>query len=193
MVKRKKGIVQRASRYITRMLIRELPHNRIFHNLHHTLTVTRGVKMIGKQEGLSKEELEIVRLAAVFHDCGHVKCYTGHENESQRIAAEWLREQGYPEAKLARVLACISATTMPQNPQNKMEEVLCDADLRHLSFDTYPDYQEMLRAEWKLELGVEMTDEEWEAENTKFLNEHRYFTGYGQRELEPLKPRAGEE
>ncbi|WP_020567381.1 HD domain-containing protein [Neolewinella persica] len=187
-VKKQKSLAQRASRYITRRLIRELPHNRIFHNLHHTLTVLRGVKVIGKAEGLSREEMQIVKLAAIFHDSGHVECYKGHEAASMRIAEEWLRKQDYPEDRLARVLACIEATTMPQHPRNKVEEILCDADLRHLAFDMYSDYQELLRVEWKLELGIEMTDEEWEAANNKFLTEHRYFTAYGRRELEPDKP-----
>lgn len=144
--------------------------------------------MIGKAEGLNREELQIVKLAAIFHDCGHVKCYKGHEAASMRIAEEWLRAHDYPEERLVRVLACIEATSMPQHPRNKMEEVICDADLRHLSFDMYHDYQELLRVEWKLELGVEMTDAEWETSNNKFLSEHRYFTDYGQRELEPYKP-----
>lgn len=186
--KKRKGIVHRASRHITRRLIRELPHNRIFHNLHHTLTVLQGVKVIGKAEGLSREELQIVKLAAIFHDCGHVKCYKGHEAQSMKIAEDWLRGQGYPEEKLVQVLSCIEATTMPQHPRNKLEEVLCDADLHHLAFDMYADYQEMLRVEWKMELGIELTDAAWESSNNKFLREHHYFTKYGQEVLEPKKP-----
>ncbi|MBB4078689.1 putative metal-dependent HD superfamily phosphohydrolase [Lewinella aquimaris] len=186
-MKKQKRITQRASRYVTRRLIRELPHNRIFHNIHHTLTVWRGTKMIGKAMGLSKEELEIVCLAAIFHDTGHIECYVGHEEVSVRIAREWLEKQGYPPAKIDRVSDCIRATSMPQDPRNKLEQVLCDADLLHLSFEAYPDYQEMLRREWQLEFGLKYTDEDWELTNNTFLADHKYFTDYARQELEPRK------
>ncbi|MCP9235911.1 HD domain-containing protein [Lewinella sp. JB7] len=186
-MKKQKRITQRASRYITRRLIRELPHNRIFHNIHHTLTVWRGVKVIGKAMGVSKEELEIVSLAAIFHDAGHVECYIGHEEASVNMAREWLEQEGYPSDKIERVAACIRATSMPQQPRDQLESIICDADLLHLSFESYPDYQEMLRREWQLELGVKYTDEDWETTNNAFLADHRYFTDYARRELEPRK------
>ncbi|NAS13017.1 HD domain-containing protein [Poritiphilus flavus] len=180
-------IVLQAAVYTAQRIIAEQPKNRVFHNLHHTITVLEGAGKIGRAENLKEVELQMVLLAAVFHDLGHIECYSGHEEVSKRLANEWLTAQNYPEEKIAMILGCIGATRIPQNPKNILEEVVCDADLIHLSFESYPIYREMLRSEWEKELGLVYTDEEWIANNNKFLMEHSYFTAYGKNTLEPKK------
>ena len=76
---------------------------------------------------------------------------------------------------------------MPQSPKNNLEEILCDADMFHLSHPTYEQSQVLLREEWWLTLGHERTDQEWELENDTFLLEHTYFTRYGKEELQCRK------
>ena len=46
-------------------------------------------------------------------------------------------KENYPTEKMESVLACIGATIMPQQPTNLLEEIICDADLYHLSLDEY--------------------------------------------------------
>lgn len=181
------NIVLRAAVHIARLIISKQPKNRVFHNLHHTLTVLEGVGEIGIAENLPNDELEMVLLAAAFHDLGHIECYSGHEEVSIRLAKKWLTEQNYPEDKIDIVLGCIGATQIPQNPKTILEKVVCDADLIHLSFETYPIYLEMLRSEWEIELKLVYSDDEWMANNNKFLQTHKYFTDYGKTTLEPKK------
>lgn len=184
---RQKSLLYRAGRYVTQLLIRELPKDRVFHNLHHTINVVQGARKIGRAEGLGDVDLEIVLLAAWFHDTGHIRVYAGHEAESMKIAEAWLKREQYPTDRIPRVLRCIEVTTMPQRPETTVEKVICDADLYHLSFNTYDHYQEMLREEWRRELGVEVSDEDWDKQNTDFLTSHRYFTEYGKEVLECQK------
>jgi HD superfamily phosphodiesterase len=40
----------------------------LFHTLQHTRETVKAVLLIGKNSGLSEKELEIVTLAALFHD-----------------------------------------------------------------------------------------------------------------------------
>jgi len=183
----RRTILYRAGRYVTKLLIHQLPPDRVFHNLHHTINVMQGAHEIGKAEGLSDTELEIVMLAAWFHDTGHIKTYNGHERVSMAIAEEWLRTEHYPEQGIKQVLRCIEVTTMPQQPTTKLESVICDADLYHLSFNTYDHYQEMLREEWKRELDVDVSDEDWNSQNMAFLTGHSYWTDYGKNVLEARK------
>lgn len=183
----RQSIVYRTGRHVTRLLVRELPADRVFHNIHHTINVVQGVADIGRAEGLTEEQLEILILAAWFHDAGHLKTYAGHEEVSETLATEWLRSQHYPKDKIREVARCIRVTTMPQQPLDTMERVICDADLYHLTFPSYDHYQDILREEWKNVLGLEMTDEEWEASNESFLLSHHYWTEYGQSVLEPRK------
>lgn len=187
MIQRLPPITRSAGRHVGRLLIRKLPADRIFHNLHHTIGVVQGVLEIGRAESLRPEELEIVLLAAWFHDTGHIKTYAGHEEESCAIAKKFLERKAYPNEKTEQVLGCIRATKMPQSPKNRLEEVVCDADMFHLSHPTYQQSQVLLREEWWLTLGHERTDKEWEQENDLFLLEHTYFTQYGKEVLQLRK------
>lgn len=187
MQQRKDSIVYLAENYISRILTENLPSDLLFHNLHHTFNVVRGAREISNHLRLNDEAQEILFLAAWFHDCGHVTTYEGHEVESQRLAKVFLESHKYPKQKIVQVLSCIAATQMPQRPVGLMEEIICDADLYHLSLDEYPHLQNLLRTEWSLVFDKEYTDEEWRKENFYFLENHTYFTSYGQKVLQKRK------
>jgi len=187
MKKSKHTITFLAGRYVTNLLIDELSTDLLFHNLHHTINVVRGVRAIATYLGLTNEERELLLLAAWFHDSGLTKVYEGHEVESQKLAKAFLEKAAYPNEKLSEVLACIAATKMPQSPKNILEQVICDADLYHLSLTEYYHLQKMLLAEWRVVLHKRCTDVEWAIENLAFLEEHQYWTTYGQQVLQKRK------
>lgn len=178
MIRKNHSITFLAGRYITRLFAEKLSGDLVFHNFHHTSNVVRGVKDIGRHLHLGKEEREILLLSAWFHDSGHIIKYIGHEEASQQIAAEWLEKENYPKEKLEQVLNCIAATHLPQQPKNRLEEVICDADLYHLSLGEYCHIQFLLREEFKRFFGKQYTDAQWMEDNLKFLNNHQYFTDY---------------
>lgn len=186
-MKKKNKISFLAGRHIANLLIRELPSDLLFHNFQHTVNVVRGVRTICKNLGLSKEQKEILLLAAWFHDSGLTKTYKGHEVESQNLAKSFLEKHNYPEEKLSQVLACIGATQMPQAPTTLLEKVICDADLFHLSSMEYYHLQVLLLEEWRRVLNKDCTIAEWASENLTFLEEHHYWTTYGQDVLQAGK------
>jgi len=186
--KRKRpSIVFLAGRHVTRRLIKELPSDLLFHNLHHTMNVVRGVREIIKYEKVDKVQQEILFLAAWFHDTGFIHCYQGHEQESQHLATAFLEQQNYPLEKIALVVACIQATKMPQAPANLLEQIICDADLYHLSLPEYYHLQKLLLEEWKRVFKKTYTDQEWAKENCVFLQHHHYWTAYGRTVLRDRK------
>ena len=158
-----------------------------FHNLGHTLLVVNGVKRIGKAEGLSKDELFILELAAFLHDVGYTEKYWGHEEESARIAAEFLGANGLALEKIVLVKKCIVATKFPQHRVSKLEQVICDADFYHFSLPDYQDYASRLKTEWETNLDLFYTDVEWDELNLKMLSAHVYFTDYGGKILQQKK------
>ncbi len=176
-----------AEQYISSLFSTELSDDLMFHNLKHTLNVVRGVEEISNHLGLSEKLREILFLAAWFHDAGHVTTYERHEVESQRLATAFLESHHYPAQKIAQVLSCIGATRMPQRPIGLMEEIICDADLYHLSLQEYLHLQNLLRTEWNLVLNKKYSDKDWEKENLFFLKNHSYFTSYGQKVLQKRK------
>lgn len=187
MIRANHSIIFLAGRYISRLFAEKLPGDLVFHNFHHTTNVVRGVRDIGRHLHLDKEQKEILILAAWFHDSGHIIKYIGHEEESQKLAKAWLEKEKYPVDKTEQVLACIAATHLPQQPHDLLQQILCDADLYHLSLGEYCHLQFQLREEIKRIFNKKYTDLEWMKENLKFIHQHEYFTSYAKTVLEERK------
>jgi predicted metal-dependent HD superfamily phosphohydrolase len=178
---------EQAIAFAQHLLLQGLPDTMVFHNYTHTQLVVRGVAEICRHEGIAGAGLEILTLAAWFHDTGFSVTYAEHERQSQHIAERCLRATGYPDGKLQQVLSCIAATQPPQAPRNHRERVICDADLYHVSRPEYFYHLGRLRQEWRMYLGKEYSDQAWWEENIGFLSGHHYWTSYGQNILEPGK------
>jgi predicted metal-dependent HD superfamily phosphohydrolase len=128
-------------------LTQHLPYELFFHNLKHTQQVVRGAIEIGHSMQLTSDELEIVCLAAWFHDTGHIYAYAGHERHSQMLAQEYLERHHCCVHKINRVLSCIAATIMPQSPKSQLDQIIYDADLYHLSLSVYFSFNVLQRKE----------------------------------------------
>jgi predicted metal-dependent HD superfamily phosphohydrolase len=177
-MKKQSPIVQKAEAYVFSLIRDKLPPHYIYHNYNHTVDVVESVIEIAEGSALSKEEAEIVVLAAWFHDTGFIEVYDGHEEKSQEIAGNFLRENLYPEEKIEMVLGCIAATKYPQQPTNMLEYVICDADLSGIASKKYYEKAEFLRRELELALGRTESDAEWLQSEVNFLSQHRYHTPY---------------
>lgn len=181
------NLVEAVSRYVTIFLSEKLSDNLSFHSIGHTYDVVGAAREIGAQSNLSEEEMLVVQIAAWFHDCGYVHAYRGHEEESKKIARNFLENFGCEEKFIKAVLNGINSTKYPPNPSSLIEKVLCDADLYHLTKPNYRTYEKALRQEFKIYLGLVYTDEEWRTENCSFLTDHTYYTDYGQKILSKFK------
>ena len=171
-------ILHKAKQNVTRILRDELSKDITYHTLNHTEFVVSAARKIGAGEGLKEGELEILELAAWFHDTGYSQSIDNHEEASTKIARDFLTEEAFPEEKIQLVESCILATRMPQSPKNRTEEVLCDADLSHLGGDDFFDRSEALCNEINVLHGENMASGEWLQKNKEFLSDHRYFTAY---------------
>ncbi|MDR1761514.1 MAG: hypothetical protein LBR55_03590, partial [Bacteroidales bacterium] len=108
-----------------------------YHNLFHVQDVVQHVEIIGKNEGVSNEELLILKLAALFHDIGFTQSYKNHEMHSIAIAQTILSNARYTPTQIEQVCQLIVATRMPQKPHNLLEQIMCDADLDYLGRNDY--------------------------------------------------------
>jgi len=177
-MKKPTPILQKASDYVFNLMREKLPANHIYHNFHHTSDVVEAVEEIAEGVDLSKEDTEIVLLAAWFHDVGFVELFEGHEEKSKEIAERFLKENLYPPEKIAKVLSCIDATRYPQKPKNLLEYVICDADLSGIASKKYFEKANYLRREIELVQGKVVSDAEWYRSETEFLTQHKYHTQY---------------
>ncbi|MGY4537868.1 uncharacterized protein ACVW0P_002287 [Mucilaginibacter sp. UYNi724] len=180
-------LVRQAAKFSTNLLSNQLPPNMRFHNLLHTQYVVNAVTEIGFNCKLNDRDMAVVQTAAWFHDSGYCYAYLGHEDNSIGIAATFLKHEDAEGSFTDEVVACITATKMPQSPQNLLQQIMCDADMFHLADDDYPAYASRLRTEWELVLSQRYSDEQWRQTNLNMLIQHKYFTDYGKTTLQQHK------
>ncbi|WEK71338.1 MAG: HD domain-containing protein [Candidatus Chryseobacterium colombiense] len=181
------NLLQAVREYVIHFLTERLSAQLTFHNIEHTYEVVSAVLQISEKSVLSVEDRCALQVSAWFHDCGYAFCYKGHEEESKRIAQNFLGNLGCETDFIQKVLRCIGATQYPQNPSSEIEKIICDADMFHLTRTDYAKYEKALRLEFSTYLGLIFTDEEWQMENNDFLKNHQYFTEYGQQVLAKFK------
>ncbi|ELR69964.1 Metal-dependent phosphohydrolase [Fulvivirga imtechensis AK7] len=179
-------LVSRSKQYVEGVL-KNLPDEYCYHNLQHTREVAAAAEEIGTQSKLSQEQLELVVLAAWFHDIGYKCGFDNHEEESIRLMRETLTEWKVPSEKIDNIEKIVLSTKMPQSPDDELSKVMCDADLYHLSSNDFSVRSEALRQELVTLCNKDISSKDWVKNNIEFLNHHRYFTGYGKQVLEPKK------
>ena len=86
-----------------------------------------------------------------------------------------------PSEKIEQILDCIRATKIPQNPTNKLEEIICDADLLHLGEKNIKERGDLLREEFELRGIKKLSDIEWMDHSIAFFNQHHFFTEYAKK------------
>lgn len=168
-------------------ILRHLPEKFSYHNLKHTHDVVDAALEIGARCKLEEKDMEIVLMAAYLHDIGYSKSNQEHERHSMALSQDFLTKEQVPARIIEQVTQCIEATKMPQNPKNKREQVLCDADLYHLADKSYLEKSELLRKEFSIIEEDHISQMEWLDMSSVFIENHSYFTDYGRQELEPKK------
>ncbi|MEK7253647.1 MAG: HD domain-containing protein, partial [Bacteroidota bacterium] len=172
------SIVKKAEAYIKELLQAGLTADHHYHNVAHTLDTRSTAVQIGRRYRLTDEELELLELAALFHDTGFTKAYVGHEDVSKEIAAEFLRGENFPEEKIATVNDLIEVTKVTVEPQTMLQKILKDADF-NTNGGNYQAKSAALRHEWKVFTGKEYDDRAWLESNISFWEAHRFYTGEG--------------
>ncbi|MXN89897.1 HD domain-containing protein [Flavobacterium sp. Sd200] len=181
-------IVEKAESYVFHSFKDKLSPDYIYHNFNHTLRVVNNAKLIAKEEGVSTDDIEIITLAAWFHDLAYIEGPDGHELRSSVMAKDFLTESGYDANKAEAVATLIRATQLGVEPQNHLEKIIKDADCSHFAEPNYVQLAELLREEWKITQKKEYTDLEWAISNRKvLLHYHRFFTEYAKTNLQPQK------
>ncbi len=174
------NILLEVEAYVTNFISEQVPKEYAYHDVQHTLDVVAATREISSHFELSPEELEIIQLAAWFHDTGYDKGPENHEERGVRYARAYLSGRNYPEERLVEIEACILATQMPHDPQNLLHRILCDADLSHLGQKVYWDRCSRVRQELTLTRDLLMTEREWVEFELEFISNHRFHTSVGQ-------------
>jgi len=176
-------ILPKIESYVRELFKKRSAAENIYHNIIHTSEVVNVASRIAHEEQLSDQDTEIILIAAWFHDTGYFHCCNGHEDQSSEYARDYLEKEKYPIEKIAKVLDCIKATRIPHSPKNKLEEIICDADLHHLGMKDIETRGELLRQEFEMKGIKKLSDIDWLSNSLDFFKKHKYFTDYAKREF----------
>lgn len=172
-------IVLEAEKFIYNLFSEELNSNYVYHNLAHTQRVVDKVQEISENVQVSEKNQEDLLLAAWFHDAGYTVHPTNHEVESVKIAKKFLTTKNYDEDRITTVARIILATKLGTTPKDLLEQIIADADCSHLAEKSFFDSTSLLRKEWELTSGKEITEEDWVLSNiTFFTKTHSYYSEY---------------
>ncbi len=161
--------------FILDKLEKDLSPDLYYHGLHHTLDVMAATETLCEEENVNEYDTLLLKTAATFHDAGFLRSNFDHEILGCDIVREYLPDFGYSEKAIKKICAMIMATKIPQSPKNKLEEIICDADLDYLGRDDFKRIGDLLFKELKTHRYLE-NREQWDALQISFLEKHTFFT-----------------
>lgn len=160
---------------ILKMQENKFPPHLHYHGTHHVLDVLHAAESLGVAENIPDDEMELLKLAVLFHDAGYMYSDMQHEEKSCEIASSLLSEFGFTATEISVICNLILATRTPQQPTNHLEEIICDADMDYLGRDDYYVIAETLRKELS-EKNQNLDPAGWMRMQINFLEQHTFFT-----------------
>mgnify|MGYP005752114141 FL=1 len=166
-------------------ILGKLPDHLTYHNLDHTKYVLDRAIFLGIESDVEAKDLELLKLAALFHDTGFIDNPKDHEEKGCRIAKGYLAQE-YSEDELEKIFGMIMATKIPQSPNNHLEKILADADLEYLGTDHFEEIGQTLYQELK-HFNPTFSERAWDELQLVFLEKHHFHTEYCRIHREPKK------
>ena len=158
-----------------------------YHSINHTLDVLEQSQQVAAREGIVDEQnLFLLKVAALYHDIGFLILYSGHEEKGCELAKKELPALGLTSPQIKKICGMIMATKIPQSPKNKLEKIICDADLDYLGRDDFEPISNSLYKEF-LDFGFVKDQNDWMQKQVGFLESHHYFTKSSQELRQPKK------
>ena len=178
-------LLSKSSKFVKDLFDKNLPGWAQYHSIQHTMETVEGCLEIGKGSEIDDDDLEILLVAAWFHDTGFTETVEGHEEKSIEIAGSFLRRHRAAEEFVNKINECILATRLNIKPETLLEKIICDADLISLGRHDYFEKNSLLKNEIELREQVEFSNLEWLKRSLQFLDSHQYHTDYAKSKFDP--------
>jgi len=161
---------------VLKKLKKELKPNLYYHNFQHTIDVCESVDRLAEMENISGSNLLLLQTAALFHDTGFIWRYENNEELACNFARQLLPEYAYSKNETEHICKMIMATQIPQNPDDILAMVLCDADLDYIGRGDFFITALRLHREWSENSNMKITFKDWYLKQQSFILQHEYFT-----------------
>lgn len=158
----------------------ELPEHYTYHSADHTRYVVKKAEQIAIKEKVSKNNVKLIKIAALYHDIGFIENSANHEEISCKIAAKDLKSLQFSQKDIDKICGMIMATKIPQSPKTHLEAILADADLEYLATSRFKEIGDMLYEELKTQ-NPKFNQKQWNELQISFMSKHEYHTDYCKR------------
>ncbi|MBX7137557.1 MAG: HD domain-containing protein [Oligoflexia bacterium] len=154
-----KKLEQLRSKPIIARILKELelhlPKSLYYHGLKHTEDVMHQAVLYAVYDDLSEREIELLAIAAAYHDSGFLKSLVDNETLGAKMARDAMRESGaYTEAEIELIAKMIVDTAVVHEPPERkqipssfLSGYLLDADLSNFGREDFFDRLEEVRLE----------------------------------------------
>jgi HD superfamily phosphodiesterase len=183
-------LIAESENYISALLAEKLPESITFHDFNHALLVKKYAETIGEQTGLTADEMNILRICALFHDAGYVNSYEKYNEESIVIASAFLAEHEVDQQTIDHIAEIIRSTKLPQDPKDKIAEALCDADMMYIASENGLEQFDLLYDETAILKPKSNKRMAFVKRYIDVFASHTYFTEYGKTVLQSKKEAA---
>jgi hypothetical protein len=124
----------------------------LYHNYKHTQEVVANAEILANADNLNDEEKKYYWLHVGFTTVAIQKILCCMKKKAVRLQQNFLKRRGkrglYPESKGTYYVHKICC-----KPDNRIENIIRDADSSHLASEDYFTYSDNLRKEWEQTLG----------------------------------------
>lgn len=169
-------IVKKASDFVS-WILSPLDEGHFYHNYEHALEVMERSIYLAKHEWIDNEDIEILALAALFHDTGFIVQYDENEIIWAKIAHNYLKTIWYESDKIHKVEKLIMATDPDyKTPENLLEKIIKDADLDNLWTDDFIRKWDLLLQELKVIKNINLDNHAWHLSALKLIENHTLYT-----------------
>ncbi len=173
---------------ILKRLREELDPKLKYHCFEHTIDVVQNSIVLARANQLPDEQIELLVIAAAFHDAGFLTRREDNERLGAAMAEQAMKEHGYSEAKINLVKQAILDTAMIDDSQDlirtastELSKYLLDADSANVGTDSFFASMEAIAEESSIS-PVEMRKQA-----QRFISGHVWFTAPAQRMFEKTK------
>lgn len=180
---------QEALMFTFNLLSNHLSPHYLYHNFQHTQETVNTCQEFANYYNINVTQKKILILSGIFHDTGHINDYLTHEEESCKIANNYLQEHQLPKSQINEVIDLIRSTKFDHKPQGLLQKILHDADMINLGKDSFFEKGKLLRVEWELILDKQYSDQEWEQMQYDLLSNYNFLTTYAQEHYTEVKNR----
>lgn len=171
------NLVPLAENFVINLFNEKLDSKFLYHNLSHTQRVVEKAKDLAELKKINSNDLEVLLVAAWFHDIGYTIDPKNHEEESIKIVTPFLKENNSSADYITKVSNLILVTKLHNKPNTYLEKIIRDADCSHIGSKNYEEISLLFQKELELTNNTQISELDWIRQNITFLTDsHSFYT-----------------